>query len=436
MQHGQIGTVLITLMVLIPSVSMAADSFSEATEAFKQGKYRKALKYFEAERESGNNSAKIRYNTGVTLMKLERYSEATIYFLGLLNDARWRDLAHYNLAIAAERSKRELVALKHYRIVREGAASEKLRNMAARRLRLLADAHRGEQDKPWLATVSLSAGHDDNAYALQNELLEESSIGDDNFAEFFAWGQYRFSGSQANGWRVHGYGFGRKYKEYENLDLASARAAFSRDQQRFGWATELGLAAEMVTLGGESVTQQVRLLAKASKNWGHSKVAISYSPGYYIGGDEYAYLDGWRQFFDVSLQRVLFSAEASVFYRFDYSDREGQVKSQGDYYSYSPARHSLGGALAWNLSAKWNFSTGLEYRSSLYNEKNRITDNESNIDFYYREADRVRSWLAAKFRITPDFHVNGKYQYIDNSENRDLYSYSKSEFSLGVAYVF
>ncbi len=436
MQNGRIGIVLFTLLTLVSSVSTAAGSFSEATEAFKQGKYRRALKYFEIERESGNNSAKLRYNIGVTLMKLERYSEATIYFHGLLNDARWRDLARYNLAVAAERTNRELAAVKHYRIVREGAATEKLRDMAARRLRLLAEDHRGEHERPWLATISLTVGNDDNAYALQNELLEEASIGADNFAELFAWGQYRLGGTPENGWRVHGYGFGRKYKDYENLDLASARAAFSRDRRWFGWSTELGLAVETVTLGGEPVTQQARLLSKISGNWGRSIISFSYSPGYYFGGDEYAYLDGWRQFFDLSWQRSLFSTETKLYYRYDYNDREGQVKAEGDYYSYSPARHTLGGTLVWIPSPRWNLSTGVEYRSSLYNENNRITDSEGNVDSYYRESDRLRSWLGAKFRVTPNFHINGKYQFIDNEENRDIYTYDKSEYSLGIGYSF
>ncbi|WP_444908541.1 tetratricopeptide repeat protein [Microbulbifer sp. TRSA005] len=436
MRNGRIGIVLITLLVLISPVSIAAEFFSEATEAFKQGKYRRALKYFEIERESGNNSAKLRYNIGVTLMKLERYSEATIYFLGLLNNARWKDLARYNLAIAAERSDRELVALKHYRIVRAGAATEKLRGMAARRLRLLAEDHRGEREKPWLATVSLTVGNDDNAYALQNELLEEASIGDDNYAELFAWGQYRLKGTAGSGWRVQGYGFGRKYKEYDNLDLASARAGLFHDRRLFGWTAEMGFAVEMVTLGGEPVTQQARLLGKVSGNWGRSRIVFSYSPGYYFGGDDYAYLDGWRQYFDLSWQRSLFSTEAKLFYRFDYNDREGQEKAEGDYYSYSPARHTLGGTLVWIPSPRWNISTGVEYRSSLYNESNRITDSQGDVDLYFRESDRMRSWLGAKLRITPNLHVNGKYQYIENEENREFYTYDKSEYSLGVGYSF
>lgn len=430
------GIVLLAQLILSPLAVTAGESFNTGTEAFKQGKYKKALKYFEVEVESGNNSAKLRYNIGVTLMKLKRYSAATIYFHGLLNDAKWRDLARYNLALAAERDKRNLIAAKHYRIVREGAATEKLRNMAAHRLNYLAGDNRGEKELPWLATMSLSAGRDDNAFALHNEILSDSTIGADNFAELFAWGQYRLSGTKNNGWRVHGYGFGRKYEEYENLDLASVRTALSRDRQWLGWNTELGLAAEMVTLGGEPVSRQALLLAKMAKAWGRSLVSFTFSPGYYSGGEEYAYLDGWRQRAELSWQRPVFFTETRLFYRYDDNDREGQEKIGGDYYSYSPARHALGGSLDWKISPKWHLSTGIEYRRSLYGEKNRITDSQGNVDSYQRESDRVRSWMAAKYRITPNFSVSGKYQHIDNEENRDVYTYDKSEFSLGIGYTF
>ncbi|MFA0811445.1 outer membrane beta-barrel protein [Microbulbifer epialgicus] len=427
---------LFVLMAFSPVALMAGDSFSEGTEAFKQGKYRKALKSFEAERESGNNSAKLRYNIGVTLMKLERFSEATLYFHGLLNTPRWRDLARYNLALAAELGNRELAAAKHYRFVRTNAASENLRDMADRRLRLLAEGNRGEDSKPWLAMLSLSAGHDDNAYALQNELLSDSSIGADSFAELFAWGQYRLSGKVNNGWRVHGYGFGRKYKEYENLDLASVRTALSHDRRWGSWNTELGLAAELVTLGGESVSQQAQILSRATRNWGRAQITVAYSPGYYFGGEEYAYLEGWRQRFELGWQRPLFSVETKLFYRYDDNDREGQEKSAGDYYSYSPARHTLSGTLDWKFSPKWNLSTGVEYRRSFYNENNRITDNDGNVENYRRESDRFRSWMGAKYRVTPKFSVSGKYQHIDNDENRNVYTYDKGEFSFGIGYTF
>ncbi|MFC6634163.1 TonB-dependent receptor [Microbulbifer taiwanensis] len=429
---------------MAPPVLLAQGQLAGGADAFKEGDYRRALTLFESEQLAGNDSAKLKYNIGVTLIKLGRYGEASRYFQRLLSEPRWRDLARYNLALAAERSNRKLIAAKHYRLVSEAADSQKLRSLAGSRLNTLAAAHRGPAARRGMGTVSLSAGRDDNAYALQNELLADASVGEDSFTEMFAWGQYRLSGSSGNGWRLHGYGFARRYSELDSLDLTSVSAALSRDGQwlqRLGWDAEIGAAGEMVYLGGEQVTRQLQLIGRARRDIGEARVTLSLIPSYYQGGDEYAYLDGWRQRFEAKWQRPLFAFEARAYYRYDANARTDLERADleldtVDYYSYSPVRHSLGGVLEWSLSSSWDISTGVEYRRSAYDGNNRVTDSDGAVLSYQRESDRTKTWLATKFKITPRFSLDGKFVVLDNEENRDVYTYDKTEASLGVSYIF
>lgn len=436
MRTRLIGIALAGVIAVVPAAILAQEQLTKGAAAFKGGNYREALKLFEKEERAGNDSAKLKYNIGVTLMKMGRYAEASVYFQRLLVEPQWRDLARYNLALAAERDNRKLVAAKHYRQVSDTAKSQKLRSLAANRMNTLAELNRGMRAKPWVATASLSAGRDDNAYALQNELLADSSVGADNFAELFAWGQYQLQGTAVNGWRLHGYGYGRRYSEYDSLDLTSVSAALSRDQRWLGLLAEVGVATEAVYLGGEQVTRQLQLVGKIKRDFGVSTLTLAFIPSYYVGGDEYAYLDGWRQRFEARWQRPLLAAQARIFYRYDANDRADLERDQVDYYSYSPVRHSVGGVLDWSLSTNWNVSTGIEFRASAYDGTNRVTNSDGSVAIYQRQSDRIKTWLATKYKLTPRFSVDGKFVLIDNEENRDIYTYDKTEASLGVSYIF
>ncbi|SDK56123.1 tetratricopeptide repeat protein [Microbulbifer yueqingensis] len=419
----------------VPQVLFAGE-FAGGIEAFRSGDYKRALQLFEQAHSAGNNSSRLKYNLGVTLVKLGRYREASEYFYPLLSQPEWRDLARYNLALAAERQGSDLQAARHYRQVTASADSEKLRKLAGKRLRALAVADAGRHAKRGLGLVSLSAGYDDNAYALQNDLLEDVDTGDDSFSEAFAWGQYRLRGTPADGWRIYGYGFTRRYSELDSLNLASVSAGLVRDDRWRGWNTELGAATEFISLGGEEVTRQLQLLGRLKRTLGPGLLSLSYIPAYYVGGDEYSYLDGWRQRFGVKWRQPALGGELLAFYLYDNNDRADLVRQASDYYSYSPARHSVGTEVEWAPASRWTVATGVEFRQSVYAGTNLVTAEDGSVLRYQRESDRIKSWLSTKFRFTPRFSLDGKVVNIDNQENRELYTFDKSEISFGVSYIF
>ncbi|WP_237059233.1 hypothetical protein [Microbulbifer sediminum] len=420
----------------VTSQSPVAAEFEDGVKAFRASDYQRALLAFSSLEARGNNSARLKYNIGVTLVKLGRYREAASYFYQLLDDPEWRDLARYNLALTAEKRDRPLLAARHYRKVTETADSEKLRKLASSRLNALAADDRGAIHRQWLGLASLSAGYDNNAYALQNELLADVEMGEDSFTEGFVWGQYRVRGTPADGWRLHGYAFSRRYRELESLNLNSVSAALSRDKHWQGWDTEVGLAGEFIYLGGDQVSRQVNLVSRLTRNLGIGSLSLSYLPGYYLGGEGYEYLDGWRQRVALKWRRPLLAGELLAFYQYDSNDRADLEREAQDYYSYSPARHSLGSELEWPILGRWTLSAGMEFRQSVYDGTNRITRDDGSVISYQRESDRLKSWIETRYRLSPRFSLDGKVVNIDNRENRDIYTFDKTEFSLGVSYVF
>ncbi|QIL90418.1 hypothetical protein GNX18_12125 [Microbulbifer sp. SH-1] len=414
-----------------------ATDTGRAVAAFRQGDYPQALLLFREAEAAGNRSAKLRFNLGVTLFRLGRYREASGYFQPLLLEPQWRDLAEYNLGLVARRQGDQTLASRHFRRVSEHASSPKLQRLAALQFGRLVARGESAAPRPWLAMASVNAGFDDNPYAVKNELLAEDAVGEDQFFELFAWGQYRLAGSETDGWRVHGYGFTRRYSELDSLNLGSLSANLSRDSLWAGWLLETGAGAELVTLGGEQVSRQLQLIARARREFGGIGVQLSYVPAYYAGGENYRYLDGWRQRFSARAERQAFGgAEMGIYYLFDTNDRADLQQAADDYYSYSPLRHAFGTDIRWRFLSRWEVRAGVEYRRSVYDGNNRIADDSGEWFEYQRESDRFRTWISTRYRLTPSFSLDGKLQSIDNRENQDIYDFDKTELSFGASYVF
>lgn len=416
--------------------AVAEDYFTRGTAAFREGDYRTALAHFESEQRRGNKSANLKYNLGVTLFKLGRYRAAAGYFQQLRGDPEWRDLAQLQLALVAERQGRKTEALERYRTVFE-SDSPKLRKLALARAAQLAPPQTGaHQVAPWLGIASLSAGFDDNAYALQNDLLQDSSVGEDTYTELFAWGQYRLQGTANDGWRLHGFGFGRRYSDLDNLDLSSYNLGVSRDLLWNGWQLELGGAGEMVSLGGEQVTRELRLISRARQQFGDAEVTLAYVPSHFSGSGDYGYLDGWRQRFEGRWERPLDNFTLKALYRLDLNDRADLESGDNGFYSYSPTRQTFGLEFERPLMAGWEVSAGTDYRLSSYDGVNSLVDSDGALKVRERESERLRAWLASSLQLLPQLQLDGRVVLTDNEENFDIYTYDKTEASLSLRYSF
>lgn len=419
-------------------MAQAQDDFARGTAAFKSGEYRRALALFETERRRGGSSAKLSYNIGVSHFKLGDYAEAGRWFERLLSYPQWRDLARFQLGLVAEKRDHRAQAREHYRAVQARAESARLRALSGKRLAALAPSEPRTDTTPgrWTALASASAGFTDNAFALQDQLLADSTLAEDRYSEVFAWGQYRLAGTAANGWRLQGFAYRRGYAEYDSLDIDSYNLGVSRDLSWNGWRLELGAAAESTSLGGESLARTTRFTGRLQRAFAGNRVSLAYLPGHYSGGSDYRHLDGWRHRVEAKLARPLGRATVNALYRLDIDDRADLERDNGDFYSYSPTRHSAAVELEWPLRDNWTLSAGVEYRTSDYDGLNTLTDTDGTVKEKVREGERVKSWLESQLYLSSRLRLAGKVSFADNEENFDLYTHDRTEASLGLRYIF
>ncbi len=418
----------------------AQEPFADGTAAFKGGDYERALAHFEQARQGGQQGPSLTYNVGVTLFKLGRYQAAQVQFQQLLDDPEWSDVARLQLGLMAEKQGRPVSAVGYYRELTD-SESPKLRRLALMRLSALAGAPgaepAGEQDQDrGLALLSLTSGYDSNAYSLQNELLTDDSVGEDTYTELFAWGQYRLQGTAEDGWRLHGFAFGRRYSDLESLNLSSFNVGVSRHMPWQGWLVELGGVAETASLGGERVTSEWRFVGRAQQAFDAGVLTLAYQPSYFNGTEAYRYLDGWRQRFEARWAAPLATMDVDVLYRLDLDDREDLIAGDDGFYSYSPRRQTFGVEAELPLSWGWTLHAGSHYRLSHYRGYNRLQDSDGEFKHQARDGNRLRSWIGAEVQLMPRLQLDARVIRTDNDENFDIYGYDKTEASLSVRYVF
>jgi len=429
-------TLFLLGLLSVPVASFAQGEFQQGIKAFRDTQYSRALDWFLAAEQKGNDSATLTYNIAVTYYQLGHYANAEQAFQRLVNNPEWADLARFQLGLVAEKQGDRSRAIDLYRKTQSKAASPKLRRLAANRLAKLEPSKHGvSPSKPWTALVSVATGFDDNAFNLQDDIQVRSSAGEDSYLEYFAWGQHTLQGTASDGWRLQGFGYGRRYADFNDLDLDIYSLGVSRDIPLQTWQAEFGLAAVITKLDGEDLTDQTKLLARIKRGVGRSQISLGYLPSYYEGGSDFGHLDGWQHVVETNWQYPLRAVSLNAFYRLELNDREDKA-SDNEFFSYSPTRHSVGLGLDWRVQARWHLSAGFEYRASDYEGTNRLTDSDGVFKEKTRDGDRVKMWLKTRVQVSDKLRLTGRVSVTDNEENFDTYTYDKNQASVGAEYIF
>jgi tetratricopeptide (TPR) repeat protein len=428
--HRTFRVAAVSLLLWIPwgqSAAQTADrqAFDQGAAAFRGGDYAGALRSFLEAQRAGMDTPGLRYNLGAVYYKLQRYPEAEREFQLLARDSAWAPLASYNLGLIAQRTGRWDLARARFEQALQTSTDPDLRTLAAVALGRL------EAERPTrvFAVASLAAGYDSNAPLAPDAATAGTSHQSDVFAEAFAAGSYRLGGSATS--RVDAQaGFAlRKYQDLHDFDQASLRLGLSHDGDWGRWRSSVGGFFDSIYFGGDPFQRAAVLEARGRRLLGSGDVRGRYEYQRIEGGPGFEYLDGWQQQLTVDAGAALASALARAGYQLELNDRR-DLEQGGDFFSYSPTRHSVFATVILPNFAGWGIEARGEYRLSRYGDPYRTggTDNT-------REDKRYGGAVHAYRRLGGPWRAFVDYSSYRNQSTIDTYDYGRQQVLAGVEIV-
>ncbi len=419
MRSIKICILIISVFFVSVPVLLGADAasspeamFSLGTEAFGNGRYEQALEHFQAAQKAGLDTAALHYNLGVTYYKLKRYSEARQEFEKLVAVSETAPLAHYNLGRIALARGDEAAAKTHFQVTFRTATDETLRMLADDRLRELAAVE--QPPRKWSGFASLAAGYDDNvALIADSEVLIGET--EDEFLEFIGGVTGQLMGTGTNGLQLKSTGYYQNYLDADEFDFGNFRIGPELDRQFGAWNTSLAGFVDLAYIDHDLFEQIFSTEIQGSREiYPNLVLRMTYQLGFIDAESPYEDLDGNRHRITADLRTYVLGAYTGIGYTLELNDRDDP-----DF----PNRHSVGFLVDKDLTPDWTVGVSGSYRYSDYQETDRQDE---------------RLWLTARVaRSIPwDFHVFGKYDYIDNYSNVDENEYTSNVFSLGIERFF
>ncbi len=439
MRNFRIITAILFASGLLFSTALSADersAYRDGISAFKNSDFPLALEYFQQAESDGLNTVALHYNLGSTHYRLGHYDEAAEYFRNIQNDSKWGALAEYNLGLVAERQNDLELAAKHYHQAYRKANSEKVRELAQARLRAISGDAAASQPGNWITYLSAAFGNDDNPSLTQDtQVLDDS--GADSFAEVIGNVSGYLSGSPGDGVRLNGSLYSRRYSNMNEFSVSGIDLGIYLEDRTDNWLFVKGVRVNNFWIDGVQYSTGANVMFRATQQHKAVNLDIRNDLGFLDGGDTYDFIGGIRNRLTLDLYRRSETVEWRLGYRNEYNERNDLETEQGQFFSYSPMRHSIYGQLRNDLSEKTSLRTRLEYRKSLYPEDNIEIDPETEaVTEMTRDEDRVEFSALLRYTFNRTFGVFSEYRYTDNDSNFSRFSYQSNQVMLGLEAIF
>lgn len=423
---------LVAFAFMLPLVSMAAaasvpgqQAFERGIKAFRAGDHAAALEAFLQARRAGLDTPGLRYNLGVTYYRLKRYPEAEREFRELTREAAWAPVAYYNLGLTAQRLGRLEQAVAYFERAYETSEDAGLRVLAGAALARLGRA----PPRRTSVLASLAGGYDSNVALAPDSEVVGLADNSDVFLEASGVIAHRLTGTPAGGFYFHGGLVVREYLDANEFDQLGMRVGLSHDAVAGRWWTELGGYLDAIYVDGKRFEQAATVDLQARYRLeGGRDLRGRYRFSRIDGGGGFGYLDGWQQRLTVEAGIPWARTRMRVGYELELNDREDLVRN-GEFYSYSPTRHTLFAMAVWPAADDWRLSARGEYRTSRYNDPNRI---DGGTRLLRREEDRYIASLRADRRLGGPWRLFLDYHYTRNDSNFRIYDYSRHQFMAGI----
>lgn len=428
------GTTLTALLV-VGTLGWAAslDDYRLGVGAFKQGQYGVALEYFTHAYDAGRRDPTLFYNLGSVHFKLGDYAAAFNNFEHIAADPIWGALAQYNLGLIEERLGNPSKAQQHYRAAYASAQSDKVRQLAARKL----DLSKPEEhdDDKWFGIASVAVGYDDNVVLLNDQSLTQVSDKQDYFAEALVSASGFVQGDVDGGWRADLSGYYRAYRDLDDYDYGNAAAGLTYNRIGYGAQWQLGGRVDAQFVGGDAYAFISSVRAQMLHPVGPFNLRIRNDVSYVDGAADFDYVTGWQDRFAVQLNRTFAKTRLRFGYELELNDRRDYATTT-EFFSYSPLWNRIYVDATRFVSDTMDVQLRAEYQTGKYADENVQTNPDNTVTIAKRDDDRFITSLRTTYRLSDAWDVFGEYAYTNNSSKFSEYEYHDNQISIGIERPF
>ncbi len=427
---------MIFAMLFISSVTLAqtgADYFSEGVRASGFGKHKTALKQFQMAKKSGMKSAKLDYNLAVTYYKLGRHKKARKFFIRLIDNDTFSQLAYFNLGLIANKRKNKREAIKWFQHAYTGD-SDKLSEGAAIALKRLGKKPtKAMRKKPvWKGLVSASLESDSNVNLATDEVNELSKK--DTSTSLYASANRWLKGGRKDGVRLDLNIDSQRYRSETQYNYLQLHAGLSRYSRLDRWQTHFSGFWDQITLNGNNYERIISARAYGGYDLSNNRqLRLRYQLSRILADSTYNYLDGWRHQFRAGVQHRFGEKRVRSYYQMELNDRDDYGPISGRFTSYSPLRHVLQVTGYLPVSAGWMARLDGRLRMSHYADANEFgvgIPKKKRKDNQYRLSARLTHKLDKRLEFSIE------YQYTNNNSNIDAYDYDRSVMKANTSWFY
>ena len=427
-------TVLSVLLpVLLVSVPVHAqeedDSAGRGRSLFEAGDYTRAAEQFEQALADEGKTESLLYNLAVAWFRAGRLDRAEARFEELLPISDSPALIRYNLGLVALGRNRAAEARSHFSEALVTDRDGRVAALAAQQLERLGVTAGYRSRAPWRAFFQAGGGYEDNLNLAGDRLAEAASA----FQEAYAWGEGELWDRDALTLSASGLASFRHYSGYDGVDQGVIAPGLDLAYQ---WSSEVTLGMETSLEWQWLDDQRVyrRRESALGLDWWQGDGVLELEAGRAVvsAGDRFPELEGHDLFAGVDYRkRLTGNMTASAGYTFTDEDREGLAFGD-DFYSTSPHRHRLEGALELRPVADWTLSAGAVWRLSRYQER----EVRAGSPTHRRREERWRLRLGAGWQLHPDWHLTLGAEWESNHARLEYRDYRRMEARVGIRRAF
>ena len=411
--------VLISGFLLASSVCAAQvselnnNAFKKGTQAFKQKQYPTALIHFLSAEKTTPERAALLYNIGVTYYKLNSFRQAESYFLRLIKNKKYKQLASYNLGRIAIQLGKKDQARNFFKIASKGH-HKKLSSLAKVQLKKLIIKSSGAVS--FEGAIQLAVGNDNNVLLSPDDSPSQTG---DQYSDFLFYVDMTLPADITLSVNYNN----QNYQTINAADYEQTGLSVSQVYKTSGWRFTPLLSTTKTELGSVDYLTLNDLKFSAS-TWRtrSSKLLLRYRYSDIQSKlSRFDYLSGDRHQFRIDYKTKHQAGKLRYRYQYEINERQNSAIK-----SYSPTRHTLRFRLKNKIIDNWSYNAVLGYRRSEYPS----VVNVRRID------NRMQFRLGTEYKFSKALRIKAKFTYTDNYSNVGNEEYNRQVYELALGYYF